>query len=43
MTPQEWADRTRKAQGLPPKITDPVVLRRIAVLMTGGKRREVAA
>lgn len=36
MTPAElakWVEQSRKAQGLPPKITDPVVLRKVAVLL----------
>lgn len=37
-TPEQWADRTRREQALPPKITDPVVLRRVAVLIAGGRR-----
>lgn len=35
MTPAELAARSRDAQGLPPKIVDPVVLARIAALIVG--------
>lgn len=35
---REWVDRSRKAQGLPEKITDPEVVHKVAVLL--GWRQE---
>lgn len=32
-TPAEWAEGTRREQGLPAMITDPEVLRKIGVLL----------
>lgn len=29
----EWTRKSREAQGLPPKITDPATLRKIATIM----------
>lgn len=35
---QALAERTRAAQGLPPKITDEAILRRAAVILAAGRR-----
>lgn len=43
MTPAEvtaWTAATRARRGLPPKITDPVILRRIVILAFTGTEAE---
>jgi hypothetical protein len=37
---QEWAERTAVEQGLPPKVTDPAVLRRVAQILRPDKGPE---
>lgn len=37
---EEWVARSRAAQGLPPKVTDPVALARVARLIVQALDRE---
>lgn len=43
MTPQEWAEETRRAQGLPPRVEDPDCLTQIAALLAPTPREGVRA
>jgi hypothetical protein len=36
MTIAEFVERSRSAQGLPPRITDPAILARLVALLKGG-------
>lgn len=40
MTPEQWAERTAVAQGLPPRVTDPGCLTAIARLIVDRRDRE---
>lgn len=37
---EEFVERSRTAQGLPPKVTDPTVLRKVAILLGGPTERK---
>ena len=34
---QEWAAESRREQGLPPKVTDPEILAKAAVIIVSGR------
>lgn len=40
MTPADWMAHHRQQQGLPPTITDPVVLARLATLVRSARQRQ---
>lgn len=39
---RRWVTESRAAQGLPPTITDPDVLRRVAVILDAGPARKAS-